>query len=90
VNGAFIERNAGTGNDLVSLNLRVSRAFRVGGRVQLEALAEAFNVTNRRNVLTRNGNFGAGSYPDSPSTTFGGITAVGEPRTLQFGFRVSF
>ena len=40
VNGAFIERNAGIGSDFLSLNVRVSRAFRLGGRVQLEALAE--------------------------------------------------
>ena len=90
VNGQFIERNAGTGSDFLSLNLRLSRTFRLGGRVQLEALAEGFNLTNHRNVLTRNGNFGAGAYPANPSPTFGQITAVGEPRSFQFGARVRF
>jgi hypothetical protein len=89
-NGEFIERNAGKGSDFFTLNLRVSRAFRIGGRWQVEVLAEAFNVTNRMNVVTRNGNFGAGAYPDNPSRSFGEITAVGEPRTFQFGFRVNF
>ena len=90
VNGEFIERNAGIGSDFLSLNLRVSRAFRLNGRVQLEALAEGFNLTNHRNVLTRNTNFGAGAYPTNPSPTFNQITAVGEPRSFQFGVRLRF
>ena len=73
-----------------SVNARVSRVFQVKGRVELEALVEAFNLTNHKNVLTRNANFGAGAYPSSPSATFGDITAVGEPRTLQFGLRTRF
>ena len=73
-----------------ALSARLSRAFRLAGRVQLEALVEAFNLTNRRNDLTRNTNFGAGAYPTNPSPTFGQITAVGEPRSLQFGLRVRF
>jgi hypothetical protein len=58
--------------------------------VELEALAEAFNLTNRRNDLTRNTSFGSGAYPANPSTTFGQITALGEPRSFQFGARVRF
>ena len=90
VDGAFIPRNAGEGSDFLSLNVRVSRTFHLSGRVQLEVLAEGFNLTNHVNVLTRNGNFGAGAYPSSPSPTFGQITAVGEPRSFQFGARVRF
>ena len=90
VNGEFIERNAGIGSDFVSLSARVSRAFRVAGRVELDALAEAFNLANRRNDLTRNTNFGPGAYPTNPSPSFGRITAVGEPRSFQFGMRVRF
>ena len=90
VNGEFIERNAGIGSDFLSLNLRVSRAIRLNGRVQVEALVEGFNLTNHANVLTRNANFGAGAYPTNPSPTFNQITAVGEPRSLQFGARLRF
>jgi Carboxypeptidase regulatory-like domain/TonB dependent receptor len=90
VNGEFIERNAGIGSDFLSLNMRVSRAIRVNGRVQLEALAEGFNLTNHRNVLTRNTNFGVGAYPTNPSPTFNQITAVGEPQSFQFGIRLRF
>jgi hypothetical protein len=90
VDGEFIDRNAGVGSDFLSLNLRVSRAFRLGGRVQVDALIEGFNLTNHMNVVTRNGNFGAGAYPTNPAPTFGQITAVGEPRAFQFGARIRF
>jgi hypothetical protein len=90
VDGEFIERNSGIGSDFLSLSLRVSRAFRLAGRLQLEALAEGFNLTNHRNVLTRNTNFGPGAYPTNPSPSFNQITAVGEPRSFQFGARLRF
>jgi hypothetical protein len=78
------------GSDFFSLGIRVSRTFRITPRVQVEALAEGFNITDKMNVVTRNNNFGAGEYPTNPSPTFNQFTAVGEPRTFQFGFRVRF
>jgi len=90
VNGQFIARNAGVGSDFFSLGLRVSRSFRIGGSVRAEGIAEAFNLTNRRNDLTRIGNFGSGTYPDNPAPNFNQITAVGDPRTLQLAFRLHF
>jgi outer membrane receptor protein involved in Fe transport len=90
VNGAFIERNAGDGPDFFSLGVRVSRSFHVGGRTHIEALAEGFNLTNRQNNVAINGNFGSGTYPTSPSSTFGQVTAVGDPRSFQLGVRMRF
>ena len=90
VNGAFIPRNAGVGSDFFNLNLRLSRKFEVSRRVEIEGLLEGFNVTNRTNAVARNTNFGAGAYPDAPSAAFGQITAVGDPRTLQLGMRLTF
>ena len=90
VNGEFIERNAGIGSDYFSLSARLSRTFHLTRRVELEALAEGFNLTNRQNVVTRNANFGPGAYPTNPSPSFGQITAVGDPRSFQFGLRVRF
>ena len=90
VNGQFIPRNAGIGNDLFSVNLRLSRTFALSERVRMEALAEAFNALNHRNNLLRNGNFGTGAYPSSPSPTFGQITAVNDPRSLQLALRFRF
>jgi hypothetical protein len=86
----LIERNAGIGSDFFSLNLRVSRAFPVGANVKVEGLVEAFNVTNRVNPLTRNSNYGPGAYPTNPASTFNQVTAVGDPRSFQFGLRLTF
>jgi hypothetical protein len=90
VNGAFIPRNAGNGSDFISLNARVSRAFAVGAGMRIEAMAEAFNLTNRRNDLTRNTNFGSGAYPTNPLPAFNQVTAVGDPRSFQFALRAAF
>ncbi len=90
VDGEFIPRNSGQGGDFFSLSLRVSRAFDVGRSVKVEALVEAFNLTNHTNVVTWNGNFGSGAYPSNPSPTFGQVVAVGDPRSVQFGVRARF
>ena len=90
VNGGFIPRNAGVGNDFLTVNIRASRTVRISGRAHIEVMAEGFNLTNRVNVVTRNGTFGAGAYPANPSPAFQQITAVGEPRSFQFGMRVRF
>lgn len=58
--------------------------------MRLEGMLEAFNLTNRRNNLTRNTNFGAGTYPTNPSATFNQITAVGDPRSLPVAIRLTF
>jgi hypothetical protein len=90
VNGQFIPRNGGRGSEFFTLNLRISRMIPLNGRVQLEALVEGFNLTDHRNVLTRNTNFGAGAYPTNSLPTFNQITAVGEPRSFQLGARLRF
>ena len=90
VNGVFIERNAGKGSAFFSLALRVTRTFHLTPRLELEGVAEAFNITNRQNAITRNTSFGAGAYPDNPAQNFGQPTAVGEPRSVQLGARLRF
>ena len=45
---------------------------------------------SRRNVLTRNATFGAGTYPSNPLASFNQPTAVGDPRSVQLGVRVRF
>ncbi len=90
VNGEFIERNAGVGSNYFSLNARVSRSFQLTGRLEVEGILEGFNLTNHRNVVTRNTNFGSGAYPSNPLPSFGQVTAVAEPRTLQLALRVTF
>jgi len=90
INGAFISRNAGTGFDFLNVNVRLSRTFQLTERVRIEGIAEGFNLSNRVNGVTRNGTFGTGAYPRNPSLSFGQITSVGDPRTLQLALRLSF
>ena len=89
VDGEFIERNAGEGSPFSTVSLRIARVFRVS-RVRIEALAEAFNLLNRRNDIARNTVFGPGAYPTNPNPSFGTVTVVGEPLGMQLGVRVRF
>ncbi len=86
----FIPRDAGTGSDFFTVGLRVGRAFRLSGARRIEGMIEAFNLTNRVNPITRNTTFGTGSYPSNPTSSFNTVTAVGDPRTVQFGVRLTF
>jgi hypothetical protein len=90
VDGSFIPRNAGRASPFSTVSLRLTRSVHLRGRAQVEGLLEAFNLFNRRNDLARITVFGAGAYPTSPAATFGRVTVVGEPRSLQFGLRLRF
>jgi hypothetical protein len=81
---------SGTGSDFFSMSLRVSRSFHIGGGRRIEGLVEVFNLTDHVNAITRNTTFGPGSYPSNPVPAFNTVTAVGDPRTLQFGVRMTF
>jgi hypothetical protein len=89
VDGAFIPRNAGEGTSFLTLSARLSRTVTVG-RVRLEGLFEVFNLTNHRNVVSRQTSFGAGAYPTNPAATFGQVTAIGDPRSCQLALRLRF
>ena len=82
-----VGRNTGRGFDFASLDLRVSRRFRLTERVDLQLLAEGFNVLNRANFGVPNNTFGSGVNPLPP---FGRPTAAFDPRQFQFGMKVSF
>jgi hypothetical protein len=90
VNGDFIGRNVGTGNDFFSVSTRISRNFALSERWRMEVMAEGFNALNHRNNLTKNGTFGAGQYPLVPLATFGQVTAVNDPRSVQLALRLRF
>lgn len=80
-------RNTGKGFDFASLDLRLSRRFRLTEKINLELLAEAFNLFNRANFSVPNNVFGTGA---TPLATFGQPTAAFDPRQLQLGFRLNF
>ena len=86
----FIPRNAGTGGDFFTLSLRLNRSFPLPGGIRIEGLVEAFNLTNRVNPITRNTTLRCGIVSVESVVVVQQVTAVGDPRTLQFGIRVSF
>ena len=82
-----VGRNTGRGFNFASLDLRVSKRFKLTERVELQLLAEGFNVLNRANFGVPNNTFGSGV---NPLPTFGQPTQAFDPRQFQFGMRVSF
>ena len=89
-NGVFINRNAGTGFDFFTVGLRASHKFKISERWNIEPIAEAFNLLNHFNGLTKNGVWGTGAYPTNPSAAFDQTTAVNDPRSLQLALRIGF
>jgi hypothetical protein len=97
-------RNTGLGPDYISLDLRVTKAFRLGERAQLQFLAEGFNIANRANFASVNNVVGPtcpecsvlgrtfvqnGLNNVGPSQGLG-FTSAFTPRQLQFGARLAF
>ena len=82
-----VGRNTGRGFDFASFDLRLSRRFRLTERVDLQLLAEGFNLLNRANFGVPNNTFGSGVQP---LPAFGEPTAAFDPRQFQFGMKVSF
>lgn len=82
-----VGRNTGRGFDFASLDLRLSRRFRMTERVDLQLIAEGFNVLNRPNFGVPNNTIGSGV---TPLPTFGQPTAAFDPRQFQFGMKVTF
>ncbi|HKG48174.1 MAG TPA: carboxypeptidase regulatory-like domain-containing protein [Pyrinomonadaceae bacterium] len=82
-----IGRNTGRGFDFASLDLRLSRRIRLTERVELQLLAEGFNVLNRANLGVPNNTFGSGVQP---LPAFGQPTSAFDPRQFQFGMKLSF
>jgi hypothetical protein len=83
---AGVTRNSGRQPSTSTVDVRVSRGFRVGPQ-RFEVMLEAFNVFNRTNILAVNSTYGTGTFP---LPTFGQPTLAGDPRQLQVGVRWSF
>jgi len=78
-----VGRNTGRGFDYASLDLRVSRRFKFNERVDLQLLAEGFNVLNRANLGVPINTLSAGARFGLPTQAF-------DPRQFQFGLKVGF
>lgn len=77
-----LPRNFATGPDYFRLDARVSKFIEMGA-LRLEAFVEGFNLTNRVNFASPNGNL--------RSALFGSPTQiVGNMRQVEVGFRLNF
>ena len=99
--GACETINCGRGPRFSQLNLRVSRTFRLGGRANVEAIAEIFNLFNAINpaniestisavVQTVRTVSGAANPTYMQPTRFAGDFQQPEQRVGQIGFRFTF
>ncbi|HEX8291980.1 MAG TPA: hypothetical protein VF570_09515, partial [Pyrinomonadaceae bacterium] len=84
---AGLGRNTGRGFGFASLDLRLSRRFRLTERAELETVVEGFNVLNRANYQVPNNVYGTGA---TPLPSFGLPTAAADPRQVQLGLRLTF
>ncbi|MBA3767414.1 MAG: hypothetical protein H0W99_10570, partial [Acidobacteria bacterium] len=86
-------RNRGITHGYASLDLRVTRAIRLGERVRVDVIAEGFNLFNRFNEAAASPDFrdvnafrqrdGAGRFYSRPTASF-------DPRQFQFGLKINF
>jgi Carboxypeptidase regulatory-like domain len=96
-------RNTGLGPDFFSLDIRLSRTFRLHEKLNLQLLAEGFDITNRTNYASVNNvvgpNFsltpGFNTFNVSGNATLAptqalGFTSAYAKREFQFGFRLDF
>jgi hypothetical protein len=74
------QRNTVRGPLVWQLDVAASKRVALGGPAQLEVRLEAFNVLNRTNFRSPNGNRSSGA--------FGTITSTYDPRQLQLGFKL--
>jgi hypothetical protein len=82
-----VGRNTGRGFDFASLDIRLSRRFRISEHVAVDLLAEGFNLFDRANFGVPNNTFGSAA---TPLATFSQPTAAFDPRQFQFGLKLSF
>jgi hypothetical protein len=79
-----------------TVDARVGKKFRFGGRAALDVFVEAFNLLDRTNFSEINNIFGRGAFPDQPQTdtlgrvTYGLYEQALAPRQIQLAAKVSF
>jgi outer membrane receptor protein involved in Fe transport len=75
-------RNNARGFESYSWDARFSKFVNFGSRFSVQVFAEVFNLTNRVNFGTPQGNM--------RSSTFGKPSSAGDPRLIQLGARLNF
>lgn len=91
-----VARNSGNLPGEFSIDVRLSRKFRLGNTLGIEPIAEAFNLFNNTNYTAVNDVFGPGAFPGRPSTdaqgrvTYETFTQAQPPRQVQLAVKISF
>jgi hypothetical protein len=91
-----VGRNSENLPGMFTVDLRLSKRFKLGGSAALDVIAEAFNLLDRANYSEVNNVFGVGAFPSAPQTdaqgrvTYGTFTAAMPPRQVQVAAKVSF
>jgi hypothetical protein len=96
---AHLGRNMGQGPDFVTIDMRLSRRFRIRERAGLEVIAEGFNLLNRTNFRSVNNIVGDVRYQTLGTPIMGNrgpaasplaFTSALNPRQFQFGLKLSY
>ncbi len=82
-----VNHNSGRGASNWTVNAQLGKVFSLGGSVQIQALAEVFNLFNRTNPA---GYVGVKASPDFGQATRSADTLGLGPRTVQVGLRFDF
>jgi hypothetical protein len=94
-----VGRNTVRGPFFGTLDVRLSKDVNLHGeRLKLRLIGEAFNITNHTNpnaMLTTRYSYSGGFFrplynPATPSTTFGWVQSVFDPRILQLAVKLIF
>lgn len=94
-----VGRNVGIGPSFFGLDVRLTRSFAVSDTASLQVIAEGFNMLNKTNFKSVNGNVGQLSLEDLPDKLTGrrgpvtepfSFTSTFEPRQFQFTVRLTF
>jgi hypothetical protein len=80
--GTILKRNGERGADAYTLDMRISKSFRIGG-FKIDGIVEAFNVFNRLNPSGYLTNYYDAKYLQPTGSQF-------SPRKIQLGFRFTY
>jgi Carboxypeptidase regulatory-like domain/TonB dependent receptor len=91
-----VGRNRETMKGQFIVDARLSRRFKIGPKLALEGIVEAFNLLDRTNYSEINNIFGRGAFPTSPQkdaqgrVTYGLYEQALPPRQIQLAVKMSF